>query len=149
SSMNQRSRLSKIRRIQENCPPRGLDLFSGCGGFSLGFVGAGCNVVGAVAVDPLAAKSPALNFCKDLTAKQLEIHGKPRDITRVEPEELMHDLCLGRPADAIDVIIGGPPCQAFARVGRAKLREIASHPRAFLKDPRGNLYLRFLKYVEK
>jgi len=147
--MNQRARLSKIRRIQENRPPRVLDLFSGCGGFSLGFVGAGFRVVGAVELDPLAAKSHALNFCKGLTAKQLEMHAKPRDITRVEPEELVQDLSLGRPVDAVDVIIGGPPCQAFARVGRAKLRELASHPRAFLKDPRSNLYLRFLRYVEK
>jgi len=52
-----------------------------------------------------------------------------------------------RPEDAVDVIIGGPPCQAFARVGRAKLREVADHPEAFLLDPRANLYLRFLHYV--
>jgi DNA (cytosine-5)-methyltransferase 1 len=54
------------------------------------------------------------------------------------------------PADRlVDVIIGGPPCQAFARVGRAKLREIADHPEAFLKDARGNLYLRYLQYVRE
>ncbi|MBH8551288.1 DNA cytosine methyltransferase [Nostocaceae cyanobacterium CENA357] len=49
---------------------------------------------------------------------------------------------------AIDVIIGGPPCQAFARVGRSKLREIADHPEAFRQDPRANLYLRYLNYVK-
>ena len=50
---------------------------------------------------------------------------------------------------AVDVIIGGPPCQAFARVGRAKLREVASHPEAFLHDARSNLYLRYLHYVRQ
>src|SRR6266704_3438516 len=93
-SMNQRSRLSKMRRIREKRPPRVLDLFSGCGGFSLGFVGAGYSVVGAVELDPLAAQSHALNFCKGFTAKQLEMHAKPRDIIRAEPEELVHDLSL-------------------------------------------------------
>ena len=41
-----------------------------------------------------------------------------------------------------------PPCQAYARVGRAKLREVADHPTAFKVDPRANLYLRYLDYVE-
>ncbi len=53
------------------------------------------------------------------------------------------------PGEAIDVIIGGPPCQAFARVGRAKLREVQDHPTAFKQDPRGNLYLRYLDYVQR
>lgn len=48
----------------------------------------------------------------------------------------------------VDVIIGGPPCQAFARIGRAKLREIMRHPQAFLQDDRSNLYTNFLEYVE-
>ena len=47
------------------------------------------------------------------------------------------------------MIIGGPPCQAYARVGRAKLREIAEHPQAFKIDPRANLYLRYLHYIEQ
>src|SRR5262249_47495560 len=43
----------------------------------------------------------------------------------------------------------GPPCQAYARIGRAKLREIAAHPRAFKIDPRANLYLRYLHYIDR
>jgi DNA (cytosine-5)-methyltransferase 1 len=60
-----------------------------------------------------------------------------RDITQEDP---------GAAPDA-DVILGGPPCQAFARVGRAKLREIADHARAYQRDPRANLYLSYLEYV--
>jgi DNA (cytosine-5)-methyltransferase 1 len=63
-----------------------------------------------------------------------------RDITRLEPDELG--------LDAVDVLVGGPPCQAYARVGRAKLREVADHPAAFKVDPRGNLYLRYLAWVK-
>ena len=43
---------------------------------------------------------------------------------------------------------GGPPCQAFARVGRSKLREIEEHPEAFKHDPRARLYLEYLRYVD-
>jgi DNA (cytosine-5)-methyltransferase 1 len=137
----------KIRRLQNGEQPRVLDLFAGCGGLSLGFHSAGFSVVGAVEIDPFAAASHALNFCHSPAERAL--HGVARDITSIEPEELISDLELGKTEQAIDVIIGGPPCQAFARVGRAKLREVASHPEAFLNDPRSNLYLRYLKYVEE
>ena len=61
---------------------------------------------------------------------------------------LAEDLGLGKVPTAIDVLVGGPPCQAFARVGRSKLREIESHPHAFKHDPRARLYLEYLRYVE-
>ncbi len=47
------------------------------------------------------------------------------------------------------MVVGGPPCQAYARVGRAKLREILSHPSGYLQDDRRNLYIRFLEYVRE
>ena len=64
------------------------------------------------------------------------------------PEELAADLELGDVVSAVDVIVGGPPCQAFARVGRSKLREIDEHPEAFKHDPRARLYLEYLRYVD-
>jgi DNA (cytosine-5)-methyltransferase 1 len=66
----------------------------------------------------------------------------------LRPEELAADLSLGLVGSAIDVLVGGPPCQAFARVGRSKLREIDAHPQAFKHDPRARLYLEYLQYVE-
>src|SRR5262249_42456398 len=74
---------------------------------------------------------------------------RPHDITVIEPEELVNEFGFGRTAEAFDFIVGGPPCQAYARVGRAKLREIAEHPRAYKVDPRANLYLRYLHYVDR
>jgi DNA (cytosine-5)-methyltransferase 1 len=129
--------------------PRVLDLFAGCGGLSLGFQAAGCDIVAAMEIDELAARSHAINFCKNKPDEEIEHHAKPRDITKIDPEELIKDFDLGVPARAIDIIIGGPPCQAYARVGRAKLREIAEHPQAFKIDPRADLYLRYLHYIEK
>ena len=75
------------------------------------------------------------------------VHAKPRDITAIEPDELVEELGLGAVSNAFDVVVGGPPCQAYARVGRAKLREVADHPQAYKVDPRGNLYLRYLHFV--
>jgi len=140
----------KKNRIAKGSSPRTLDLFAGCGGLTLGFDWAGFQSIGAVEFDKDASRSHAMNFMSHLKAEEFEIHAKPKDITTVEPEELMHTLGFkGAVEDHVDVIVGGPPCQAFARVGRAKLREVASHPDAFLKDPRGNLYLRYLHYVRK
>jgi DNA (cytosine-5)-methyltransferase 1 len=136
----------KLRRLAAGHAPRVLDLFAGCGGISLGFNRAGFNVSASMELDPLAARSHALNFHGE-NPSDLERHATPRDVTKTEPADLCADLGLGPIEDAVDVIVGGPPCQAYARVGRAKLREVAEHPEAFRVDPRGNLYLRYLTYV--
>jgi DNA (cytosine-5)-methyltransferase 1 len=127
-----------------------LDLFAGCGGISLGFDAAGFKSIAAVEFDKDAARSHALNFFKELPPDKFELHAASKDITKIEPEDLLETLGYKGPAESqVDVIVGGPPCQAFARVGRAKLREVADHPEAFLQDARGNLYLRYLHYVNK
>ena len=135
--------LRKIARLHPGAGPRVLDLFAGCGGLSLGFQAAGFVLRAAVEFDPDAARSHGLNF-HDGDAR----HSKARDIIKTHPEDLAAELELGPMADAIDVIVGGPPCQAFARVGRPKLREIDAHPQAFRHDPRARLYQEYLRYVD-
>jgi DNA (cytosine-5)-methyltransferase 1 len=132
----------KLNRIAQGDKPRVLDLFSGCGGLSLGFHTAGFESAAAIELDPDAAASYGYNF----HGGALE-HSKPRDITNLTPDGLAHELNLGTVDTSIDVLIGGPPCQAFARVGRSKLREIESHPQAFKHDPRASLYVEYLRYV--
>jgi DNA (cytosine-5)-methyltransferase 1 len=142
---------AKLRRLSgtPRARPRVLELFAGCGGLSLGFQAAGCEIVAAMETDELAARSHAVNFFKGKPDRIIAHHAQPRDVSTVEPEQLVEEFGLGNPAEAFDLIIGGPPCQAYARVGRAKLREIAEHPRAYKVDPRANLYLRYLHYVER
>ncbi len=138
----------KIERIQAGEKPRVLDLFAGCGGITLGFHTAGYEIVGAVEFDRHASMSHARNFHHEVSDDLFEVHSRARDITNTEPELLIREYGYnGRVDSLVDVIVGGPPCQAFARVGRAKLREIAEHPEAFLNDPRSNLYIRYLDYV--
>lgn len=125
--------------------PTVIDLFAGCGGMSLGFQREGFRIVGAVELDELAARSHAINFCRDKVANEVRRHAAARDITKTDPDMLAEEL--GILPGELDVIIGGPPCQSYARVGRAKLREVYEHPQAFKLDPRADLYLRYLEYV--
>ena len=120
----------KLRRMSSGKIPRVLDLFAGCGGLSLGFQAAGFDIVGAVEFDPDAAWSHGRNFHPGLA-----IHAEATDITETGPDALAAKLDLGQTDQAVDVVIGGPPCQAFARVGRPKLREVDEHPEAFRHDP--------------
>ena len=140
--------VEKIERLRRGKRPRVLDLFAGCGGISLGFQAAGFRIDAAIELDAIAVRTHALNFHSHLDSESITPHQKARDITSIEPDQLTADLSLGEVARAFDVVVGGPPCQAYARVGRAKLRDVADHPSAFKVDPRGNLYLRYLHYVK-
>lgn len=132
----------KLARLRSSGKPKVLDLFAGCGGLSLGFQAAGFDISAAVENDSDAAKSHGQNFHQGA-----QHHSKSMDICS-DPRKLVDDHDLGEVDQAFDVIVGGPPCQAFARVGRPKLREIDNHPRAFLHDPRARLYLEWLHYVD-
>ena len=145
----------KLARLRDGQPPRVMDLFAGCGGITLGFVSAGFEPVASVELDPWAAASLGANFAKFARGPNLAALSKPRDILE-EPAAIFHDLGVTGPVDAqVDVLVGGPPCQAFARVGRAKLRHEA-HRRAekdahiaHVVDHRVNLYERYLHYVSE
>jgi DNA (cytosine-5)-methyltransferase 1 len=137
---------SKLRRVAAGKPLRVLDLFAGCGGLSLGFLRAGCQSEAAVEINAAAAHSYAANFHRHSAGAQSRM-AYPRDM-KEDPRILVKELALGEMSDAIDILIGGPPCQAYARIGRAKLGDLADHPEAFRVDPRADLYLRYLHYVD-
>lgn len=141
--MTERIIQDKLSRLGTGALPRVLDLFSGCGGLSLGFRAAGFEIAAAIDNDPTAVASYGANFHADDP-----LHAVDRDITSTIPAQLARTLKLGGVAEAFDVVIGGPPCQAFARVGRSKLREIEAHPEAFRHDPRATLYSPYLRYVK-
>jgi DNA (cytosine-5)-methyltransferase 1 len=134
----------KSKRIEQGEAPRVLDLFAGCGGLTLGFNRAGALSIGGVELDPHAAASHARNFHGGSP-----IHAEARDICASDPRVLLESwsLAAGERIE-VDVIVAGPPCPTFTRVGRAKLREVAQHPEAFKVDKRTELYLHFLRFVE-
>jgi DNA (cytosine-5)-methyltransferase 1 len=134
---------NKLIRLLRGGRPRIVDLFSGCGGMSLGFQAAGYEILAGIELEDVRARTHATNFHK---GKDEALHGKGRDITAHRPQTFLRQL-LGDGSAPVDIIVGGPPCQAYARVGRAKLREIAQHAEAHLHDPRGSLYAAYLGWV--
>lgn len=133
---------AKLRRLARGLPLRTIDLFAGCGGISLGFHLVGARIVAAVEIDPAAAASHQANFANE----DYRLFG---DIRALAPRELVRHLRESDPKLAADIIVGGPPCQPFSRIGRAKLRQIAQDPNAHLTDDRVTLYTHFLAAVEE
>jgi DNA (cytosine-5)-methyltransferase 1 len=123
-------RAEYVRQSEDDCPADGptltlIDVFAGAGGISEGFRQAGFRVLGGVDHDPDAAATYHLNFPEARTVVG--------DIRRSEVYELVLDL--GR---AADVVVGGPPCQAFSQV--------RNHSRV-IDDPRNSLYTEFVSIL--
>ena len=144
----------KIARLRSGQPPRFIDLFSGCGGISLGFTTAGFEPIASVELDPRAAESHGANFAHLSHGGNSEAHFVARNVTEERPAGIFKDIGLsGATDEQVDVLVGGPPCQAFTRVGRAKLRHEARRREdltaesAFLVDGRVNLWQHYLAYV--
>ncbi len=112
-----------------------IDLFCGCGGFSLGMERAGFDCLGAIDFNPEAIATFRVNFPE--VPQVLE-----RDLTKFLPGELAK--LIGK--DHVDVITGGPPCQGFST---ARQRDGANHgARRLIEDSRRLLFLEYLRYVE-
>ncbi|HPE79764.1 MAG: DNA (cytosine-5-)-methyltransferase [Chromatiaceae bacterium] len=142
----------KWKRLRDGGEPRVLDLFAGCGGISLGFRSAGFEILGAAEIDKDAARTHGINFFGNGYS---EGHESSRDV-HDEPSGLFSDLKVrSSPENVVDVLVGGPPCQAFARIGRAKLRSEArrlnsrSADEAFLNDERADLVWQYLRIVQE
>jgi DNA (cytosine-5)-methyltransferase 1 len=105
--------------------PQIVDLFCGCGGFSLGAHRAGLSPKVAFDNDPILTSSYATNFpsTKLVQATLRTVEGS--DIRKL----------LGQ---APDGIFGGPPCQAFSDMGHRKAT-----------DPRRNLLRHFFRLVSE
>lgn len=142
------ARKAKIQRIREGGRPRVLELCSGCGGMSLGLATAGFELVAHVESDQTAAASYALNFQPPPSIDKAA-WSVARDMTTTDPAKIVGELGLiGASVEHFDVVAAGLPCQAFARIGRSKLRSVTGDDDAYRNDPRAKLYQRFLQFVE-
>jgi DNA (cytosine-5)-methyltransferase 1 len=111
-----------------------IDLFCGCGGFSLGLDRAGFKCVAAIDHDPAAIGT----FKANIPAVEQVLE---RDLTSFTPEMLRE---LIGPME-VDAIIGGPPCQGFSRVRRV---DGTNNGARMVDDPRRLLYKNYLHFVE-
>ena len=121
-----------------------VDLFSGAGGLSLGFRAAGCRILAGIDHDDAANATFLDNFSK------LQPGNPPFVPPPDEGNLLGLDLDGITEGRAVDIVIGGPPCQGFSRIGRAKLdwlRDEGFRDEGFEEDPRNELYKIFLSAV--
>jgi len=110
--------------------PKALDLFSGCGGLSLGLEQAGFTVIGAIEIDALAAETYAMNH----KSSTLWV----KDIRKVAVTEVMKSLGL-KPGQ-LDLLAGCPPCQGFSTM-------TTLNGKYQMRDERNDLVLEFLRFV--
>ncbi len=105
-----------------------IDLFSGCGGMSLGFKMAGFHSILASDIDENCEKTFTYNFPNTPFIR--------KDISEITKEEV--DSLIGDKQP--DIIIGGPPCQGFslANKNRNKIKD----------DPRNRLFYQFVKFID-
>lgn len=111
--------------------PTFIDLFCGCGGFSLGMERAGFRCLGGIDFNHQAAVVFARNFPQ--VPQALE-----KDLTGFGPDEL--SKLLG--TEEVDVVVGGPPCQGFSTVRQV---DGANNGARMVQDARRFLYQEFLR----
>ena len=106
-----------------------LDLFSGCGGLSLGFEQAGFEIYGGIDNNPDAVNTFQHNFPKSIALKQ--------DLEKADFSEiskLMPDI------QDVEALIGGPPCQGFSAANRW------THE---TDEQRNRLFFAFVEFVDR
>lgn len=112
-----------------------IDLFCGCGGFTLGLTRAGFRCLAAVDFNAEAVATLRANF------SEAELpHVLHRDLTRFQPRDLARLIGAHR----LDVIVGGPPCQGYSLVRQVGA---ANHGSRVRRDKRRYLFRTFLGYV--
>ncbi|UFS71771.1 DNA cytosine methyltransferase [Geomonas sp. RF6] len=112
-----------------------LSLFSGGGGLDLGFSAAGFKIGCSTDIDAFSCQTLILNSGKkDFYS---HAHSIPADIRKVTATDLLKESHL-RDRE-VDIVIGGPPCQAFSIFGRRK----------GLGDPRGNLVWEYERIIRE
>jgi DNA (cytosine-5)-methyltransferase 1 len=146
-----------------------IDLFAGAGGLSEGFISAGFEPIAHVEIDQAACFTlrtrTAYHYLKSVKKYDIYVSYLKGEITRKElyshiPDDLLNaviNLPIGSDFNPsihktiekllgkkeVDLIIGGPPCQAYSLVGRARSANGMSG------DPRNYLYVQYAKYLEK
>ena len=118
-----------------------IDLFAGCGGLSEGFYRSGFQALAHVEMNHWA--------CETLR-KRMNYYG----YKSIEKEVIEHDITsddiikrLEQAVDnrKVDIIIGGPPCQAYSTAGRVRdAKGMASDPRNFLFEA----YVKILEHFQ-
>jgi DNA (cytosine-5)-methyltransferase 1 len=105
-----------------------LSFFSGAMGLDIGLHKVGFKTLLACEIDN-ASRQTILANCPEI--------GLIGDIRNYTTEEILEYAGLNA-KEEVDLIVGGPPCQAFSSAGK----------RLGLADDRGNVFLKFIEVIE-
>lgn len=108
-----------------------IDLFAGAGGFTRGFVDSGFKILLAIENHEIVAETYKANFPDAYVIVE--------DIKKVHTKDVLDII-----GESPDVIIGGPPCEAFTR---ANPRRRKNPLERLYEDPLGVLVLHFIRFV--
>ena len=148
---------------------RYLDLFAGAGGLSEGFIKAGFEPVAHVELSESACYTlktrtafhylvkeknltPYIQYTSgQITRSQLYEHIPQQKLNSVICEEISAKTLKNlffridklKGAESIDLVVGGPPCQAYSIMGRSR------DPNNMLHDKRNYLFSFYVKFLEK
>jgi DNA (cytosine-5)-methyltransferase 1 len=111
---------------------KAVSLFSGAGGMDLGVIQAGFDILACIEVDPYACDTLRTAVSKE-NRNTIVIEN---DIRQIDPTELLTDL--GLKEGELDLLCGGPPCQAFSSIGKQNS----------LDDERGMLLFEMARFAE-
>lgn len=116
-----------------------IDLFAGCGGLSEGFYRTGFQALAHVEINHWACETLRTRMkyygYKDIDKAVIE-----QDITS---EDILERIESSTNGVSPDIIIGGPPCQAYSTAGRVRDgKKMAQDPRNFLFES----YVRILEH---
>lgn len=146
-----------------------IDLFAGAGGLSEGFLRAGYKFFAHVEMDEAACltlktrqayyflkRNKKLNIYKDyvngiITREEFYSNIPKRIFKSVINQEInaetipniFEEIDQIRRNKDVDIIIGGPPCQAYSVIGRSR------DPKGMKGDKRNYLYKEYIKFLDK
>ena len=115
-----------------------IDLFAGCGGLSEGFYRLGYKALAHIEINHWACETLRQRM-RYYGYKNIESEVIEHDITDDDIITLIDKAVNKR---EVDVIIGGPPCQAYSTAGRVR------DAKGMAKDPRNYLFESYVKILE-
>ena len=115
-----------------------IDLFAGCGGLSEGFYRTGFTALAHVEINHWACETLRTRM-KYYGYKNADKEVIEHDITS---EDIINKIETATNGVVPDIIIGGPPCQAYSTAGRVR------DGKGMAKDPRNFLFESYVRILE-